>query len=167
MREPTLALGCQDAVWWSRLAQPSLYAWTEDTPLRLVEHETPQADTDRQARACYGRFLPQTNARLRRFVNGRPGRQVTGDDLAWVADRLAQEGKRALGLIWDHASWHLSQIVRPWRTAHKQRVTREGGCRLIVCQLPRKSPWLNPSAPRWGHGKRAVMDPTRLLAAQE
>ena len=40
MGEPTLALGFQDEVWWSRLAQPSLYAWTADKPLRLVEKAT-------------------------------------------------------------------------------------------------------------------------------
>ena len=58
MGEPTLALGFQDEVWWSRLAQPSMYAWTEDKPLRLVEKEAPKADTDRKALACYGLFLP-------------------------------------------------------------------------------------------------------------
>jgi hypothetical protein len=104
---------------------------------------------------------------LRRFVNGRPVSQVTGDYLAWLAERLTHDGKRALVLIWDNASWHLSKMVHKWRKAHNQRVKREGGCRLIVCQLPSKSPWLNPIAPRWVHGKRAIMDPTRLLAAQE
>ena len=118
MGEPTLALGFQDEVWWSRLAQPSMYAWTEDKPLRLVEKEAPKADTDRKALACYGLFLPQTDAMLLRFVNGRPVSHVTCDYLAWVADRLAQDGKRALFLIWDNASWHRSKIVRKWRTAH-------------------------------------------------
>ena len=47
-----MALGFQAAVWWSRLAQPSLYAWTEEQPLRLVEKEAPTADTDRKALAC-------------------------------------------------------------------------------------------------------------------
>jgi hypothetical protein len=167
MGEPTLALGFQDEVWWSRLAQPSMYAWTEDKPLRLVEKEASKADTDRKALACYGLFLPQTDAMLLRFVHGRPVSHGTCAYLAWVADRLAQEGKRALCLIWDQASWHLSKIVSKWLKAHKQRVTREGGCRLLVCQLPSKSPWLNPIEPRWVHGKRAVMEPTRLLAAQE
>ena len=86
MGEPTLALGFQDEVWWSRLAQPSMYAWTEDKPLRLVEKEAPKADTDRKALACYGLFLPQTDTMLLRFVTGRPVSQVTCDDLAWVAD---------------------------------------------------------------------------------
>ena len=109
MGEPALALGFQDAVWWSRLAQPSLYAWTEDKPLRLVEKEASKADTDRKALACYGLFLPQTDTMLLRCVNGRPVSQGTCDYLAWMAERLAHDGKKALVLIWDNASWHRSQ----------------------------------------------------------
>jgi hypothetical protein len=167
MGEPTLALGFQDEVWWSRLAQPSMYAWTDGTPLRLVEKEAPQADTDRKALACYGLFLPQTDTMLLRFVNGRPVSQVTCDSLAWVAECMVRKGKKAVLLIWDHASWHRSTIVRKWLKAHNQRVKRAGGCRLIVCALPSKSPWLHPIAPRWVHGKRAIMEPTQLLTAQE
>jgi len=163
----TLALGFQDDVWWSRLAQPSMYAWTEAKPLRLVEKEAPKAETDRKALACDGLLLPQTDTMLLRFVTGRPVSQVTCDYLAWVAERLAQDGKRALRMIWENASWHRTKIVRKWLKAHNQRVKRAGGCRLIVCPLPSKSPWLNPIEPRWVHGKRASMEPTRLLAAQE
>ncbi len=164
---PTLALGFQDEVWWSRLAQPSLYAWTEAKPLRLVEKEARKADTDRKALACYGLFLPQSDSMLLRFVNGRPVSHVTCDYLAWIADRMAHDGKKALVLIWDNASWHRSHIVRQWLKAHNQRVKRESGCRLLVCYLPSKSPWLNPIEPRWVHGKRAILEPTRLLTAQE
>ena len=167
MGEPTLALGCQDEVWWSRLAQPAMSAWTEGKPLRLVEKEAPQTDTDRKALACYGLFLPQTNTMLLRFVNGRPVSQVTCDYLAWVAERMVHQDKKALLMIWDNAAWHRSKIVRKWLKAHNQRVKREGGCRLIACPLPSKSPWLNPIEPRWVHGKRAILEPTRLLTAQE
>ena len=37
----------------------------------------------------------------------------------------------------------------------------------MVCQLPSKSPWLNPIEPRWVHGKRAIVEPERLLSAPE
>ena len=30
-----------------------------------------------------------------------------------------------------------------------------------------KSPWLNPIEPKWVHGKRAIVEPDRLLSAQE
>jgi hypothetical protein len=39
---------------------------------------------------------------LLRFVNGRPVSQVTGDYLAWIADRLARDHKKALVLIWQN-----------------------------------------------------------------
>jgi hypothetical protein len=39
--------------------------------------------------------------------------------------------------------------------------------RIIVCQLPVKAPWLNPIEPKWVHGKRAVAEPGRKLAAEE
>jgi DDE superfamily endonuclease len=164
---PTLALGFQDDVWWSRRAQPSRYAWTEATPLRLVAKAAPKADTDRKALAGDGLLLPQTDTMLLRVVNGRPVRQVTCDDLAWLADHMAHDGKKALVLIWDKASWHRSTIVRQWLNAHHQRVKREGGGRLLVCYLPRQSPWLNPIEPRWVQGTRAILEPTRLLTAQE
>jgi len=141
--------------------------WTDDKPLRLLEKTRLQADTDAKALACYGVFLPQTDAMLLRFVHGRPVSQVTCDYLAWVAQRLAQDGKKALLLIWDNASWHLSKRVRTWLKTHNQRAKHEGGCRLIVCQLPSKSPWLNPIEPRWVHGKRAIVEPERPLTAPE
>ena len=167
MGEPARALGCPDEVWWSRRAQPSRYAWTDDRPLRLVEQETAPADPDRQALAGDGLVLPQTDTMLLRCVTGRPVSQVTGDDLAWIAARLAQDGQKAWLRIWDQASWPRSTMVRTWLDAHQQRVKRAGGCRLIVCPLPRKRPGRNPSAPRWVHGTRAILEPTGLLTTQE
>jgi hypothetical protein len=38
-------------------------------------------------------------------------------------------------------------------------------CRLPVCRLPSKSPWLNAIEPKWVHGKRAVVEPARKLTA--
>ena len=39
--------------------------------------------------------------------------------------------------------------------------------RIVACSLPIKSPWLNPIEPKWVHGKRAIVEPDRLLTAQE
>jgi hypothetical protein len=36
------------------------------------------------------------------------------------------------------------------------RAGKKEGVRPVVCQLPVKSPWLNPIEPKWLHGKRAV-----------
>jgi DDE superfamily endonuclease len=103
-----------------------------------------------------------------RFVDGRPLSAVTTAFLAWCAARAAAAGKRALLLVWDNASWHISQAVRDWIRAHNRRVKANGeGVRIVAGQLPVKSPWLNPIEPHWVHGKRRVAEPARLLAAHE
>jgi transposase len=116
---------------------------------------------------CYGLLRDDTGQMLLRFVEGRPVSQVTEDFLAWVCQRLAAEGKQALLLVWDNASWHISQRVRSWIKAHNRQAKREGGCRLVGYRLPSKSPWLNPIEPKWVHGKRAIVEPERLLTGRE
>jgi transposase len=164
---PEWVLGFADETWWSRLALPRLRAWAGDEPLHLVEREAPRADPDPKALCCYGLLRGDTGGMLLRFVRGRPVSQVTEDFLAWVCEVLAAEGKSALLLVWDNASWHISQRVRSWIKAHNRRAKREGGVRILACRLPVKSPWLNPIEPKWAHGKRAVAEPERLLTAQE
>jgi transposase len=89
------------------------------------------------------------------------------DYLDWLARVLAGEGKKALLLVWDNASWHISKQVRLWLRAHNRQAKRSGGVRIVACRLPSKSPWLNPIEPRWMHGKRAIAEPERVLTAQE
>jgi hypothetical protein len=100
-------------------------------------------------------------------VGGRPVSGVTRAFLAWAVGQLAAEAVRVLALVWDNAAWHVSREVRAWIAAHNRRVKRDGGCRLLVCRLPSRSPWLNPIEPRWMHGKRAVAEPERKLAGAE
>jgi hypothetical protein len=164
---PDWVLGFQDETWWSRLALPALHAWTDDQPLRLVEQTVARTDPDPKALACYGLLRADTGAMLLRFVQGRPVSQVTEDYLSWVCQRLATEGKTALLLVWDNASWHISQRVRAWIKAHNRRAKQEGGVRIVACRLPSKSPWLNPIEPKWAHGKKAITEPDRLLTANE
>jgi transposase len=156
-----------DEAWWSREKQPALHTWTEEQPLHLVEQKVPQTDAEAKAVACYGLYLPAVAQMLVRFVAARPISSVTCAFLAWLLAYFATQGKRALFLIWDNASWHKSQSVRAWITQHNRRVKQTGGCRLIVCHLPSKSPWLNPIEAKWVHGKRAVVEPTRLLSITE
>jgi transposase len=120
-----------------------------------------------KALACYGLLRGDNGAMLLRFAQGRPVSELTEQYLAWVCGELAREGKRALLLIWDNASWHTSRRVRRWIKAHNRRVKQEGGVRLVVCYLPSKSPWLNNIEPKWVHGKRAVAEPQRRLAPEE
>jgi len=169
---PDWALGFADEVWWSRLLQPHLHAWAEaDQPLRLIEQTVAKDDPDPKALACYGllvRRAGQDEAVWLRFVQGRPVSALTTQFLSWCAPRLEAVGMRVWVLIWDNASWHVSKAVRAWIRAHNRSVKQQGhGIRILVCCLPVKSPWLNPIEPKWVHSKRAIVEPTRLLSAQE
>jgi hypothetical protein len=121
-----------------------------------------------KALACYGLWLSEREQMLLRFVAGRPVSSTTCAFLAWTAGRMAAEGVRVLVLIWDNAPWHVSREVRAWIGAHNRRVKAAGaGCRLLVCRLPSKGPWLNPIEPRGAHGTRAVVEPARKLTGEE
>lgn len=57
LAHPTWALGFEDEVWWSRLAQPEQRRWVEKhTQTRLQELERNKEDHDPKALACYGLF---------------------------------------------------------------------------------------------------------------
>jgi hypothetical protein len=171
---PDWSLGYCDQSWWSRLARPTLSSWT-DEPLRLIEQTVAKDDPDPKALACYGLLLrswPAAQERQQelwlRFCDGNPKSAYTIPFLEWCGGKLAAQGKRGWVLLWDHASWHISQLVRSWIRAHNRQVKQEGqGIRILVCQLPKKSPWLSPIEPMWVHGKRAVAEADRLLPAAE
>jgi transposase len=155
------------------VSQPNLHSWSEkDEPLRLQELSKDKSDPDPKALACYGMFSADNGHMHLRFVSGRPVSQVTTDFLEWLCKQVQAQGKRVLVLIWDNASWHVSKHVKTWLREHNQTVLQEAhtgktGVRIIPCWLPTKSPWLNSIEPKWVHGKRAIVEPTRLLTAQE
>jgi transposase len=173
---PQWALGFLDETWWSRLARPALSDWADDgAPLRLVEQTVARGDPDPKALACYGLLVRQWDAAGQRdealwlrFVDGRPVSAITTQFLGGCCERLAAQGKTALLLVWDNASWHVSKAVRRWIKGHNRTVKATGsGVRIIVCPLPSKSPWLNPIEAKWVHGKRRIVEPARLLTADE
>ena len=136
-----------------------------------MQPTVPAADPDPLALACYGMVVrrpePPAEEVWVRFVTGRPVSAVTIQFLDWACARAAAAGITTLVLVWDNASWHRSQAVRCWLRQHNQRVQRAGGVRLVPCWLPVKSPWLNPIEPKWVHGQRRIVEPTRLLTARE
>jgi hypothetical protein len=150
------ALGFQDETWWSRVAQPCLHTWAEKgAALHLVEQTVRKDDPDPKALACYGLLVscpaaPDTLPEQvwLRFVDGRPVSRITTQYLAWCCTQLAQASKKALLMIWDNASWHVSQEVRLWIRTHNREVKQQGhGVRILACLLPTKSPWLNHIEP--------------------
>ena len=163
--------GCADEVWWRRVAQPDLHGWApDDAGLRRGENAVAQTDPDPKALAWYGLLLRPTRTTPEqiwlRFATGEPVSGSTPQVLAWCCAKLTALGKRALLLVWDNASWHKRQLVRLWIRDHHRHVKATGtGVRIVPCLLPSKSPWLNPIAPKWVHGKRAVVEPDRVLTA--
>jgi transposase len=169
---PTWAVGFEDETWWSRTAHPKMSAWSpDDHPLRLIEKSAPKDDPDPKALAAYGllvRTAQEPDGVWLRFVDGRPLSPVTIQFLEWCCHKLAAQGKTALLLVWDNASWHLSHPVRAWIRAQNHRVKQEKkGVRILPCPLPTKSPWLNPIEPKWIHTQRKIVEPARLLTARE
>ena len=160
-------LGYLDEVWGSRLARPALHSWAGGEPLRLTGLTVDKSDPEPKALACYGLLRADTGQLGLRFGPGRPLSAITTRFLAWGCERLHAAGKKALRWVWDNASWHLSQAGREWSQIHNRQVKREDGVRILRCQLPTKSPWLNRIEPHWGHGKRAIVEPTRQLTAND
>lgn len=125
--------------------------------------------------ACYGVLwhhglaaAPLHDQMTLRFVDGRPVSAITIQFLDGCGMHLEAAGKRAWLLIWDNASWHTSQQVRTWIREHNRQVKCTGkGVRILPLFLPKQSPWLNPIAPKWMHGKRAVVEPAAVLLAEE
>jgi DDE superfamily endonuclease len=158
-------LGFQDETWWGRVARPGLSSWAADgQPVRLVEQAVPRDDPAPKALACYGMWVPERSETWLRCVDGRPVSALTEQFLGWCAAQAAGLGMTTVVLIWDNAGWHVSRQVRAWLRQHNQAVLRAGqGTRLVPCFLPSRSPWLNPIEPKWGHAKRRVVEPDRLL----
>jgi transposase len=162
-------VGFEDETWWSRFERPSLHSWEHaGRPMRLLEKEAPKDDPDPKALSCYGLFVPEFEQTWLRFVDGRPVSVITTRFLEWCCEKLSAAGKKALLLIWDNASWHTSKEIRRWLGEHNRRVKKsDRGVRIVVCLLPKRSPWLNPIEPKWVHGKRRVMEAAGLLTARE
>ncbi|HEV2404976.1 MAG TPA: transposase [Ktedonobacterales bacterium] len=141
-----------------------------------MEQTVANDDADPKALACYGLLLrragqagqAEQEAVWLRFVDGRPVSAITTQFLDWCGTKVETLGVPVWVLIWDNASWHISRAARAWIRTHNRAVKRDGqGVRILVCCLPVKSPWLNPIEPKWMHSKRAIVEPTRLLSAQE
>ena len=137
---PDWVLGFLDEVWWSRLAQPHLHSWTEDEFLRLLQKSVEKHDPDKKALSSYGLWCPELQEMFLRFVEERPISEITCKFLQWSCQKLESLGKKVLALVWDNASWHVSQKVRAWIREHNKTVKSSGGVRILVCHLPVKSP---------------------------
>jgi hypothetical protein len=107
------AVGFLDECWWSRVSLPTLGSFSEEgKPLRLIQHSVAKDDPESKAISCYGLYLPEIGGTWLRFVDGRPISSITTQFLEWSLEKLEEIGKKAVVLIWEDASWHVSREVR-------------------------------------------------------
>jgi transposase len=166
-KHPDWVLGFEDEVWWSRLAQPKMRAWTDGPPMKVQVLKPDDNDPDPDAICCYGLLRNDTGRVMLRFVEDRPIGDVTTQFLSWLSERVTEEGKRVLIVVWDEASWHRADAVTAWVREHNHQAKEKGGVKIVICELPVASPWLNNIEPCWTHAKKAVMEPDRKLTAVE
>ena len=157
----------EDECWFSRFAQPDAHAWClPGQELRLVQR-TPPRDVPEKALACFGARRLDTQQVYLYFSHGQPTSEQMWVFIIALLELARQEGKTVVVLIWDNASWHLSQRIRRWRRIYNHAARRVGEPRLLVHGLPSKSPWLNSIEPCWVHAKRKVCEPDGQLTSAE
>ncbi|MBN1401665.1 MAG: transposase, partial [Anaerolineae bacterium] len=83
-------------------------------------------------------------------------------------EQIKAQGKTALLMGWDSASWHGSYKVRTWPCKHNRTMkATHQGVRIVSCFLPVKSPGLNPIEPHWLHARRHIAERERPLGYPE
>ena len=157
----------EDECWFSRFAQPTAHAWALlGEALHLVQREPERGEKER-ALACFGARRQDNEQVYLYFSEGQPNSEQMWVFIMALLQLARQEAKTVVVLIWDNASWHISKRIRQWIRAYNQAAKVAGEPRLLVHQLPVKSPWLNPIEPCWVHAKRAVCEPDGDLSPTE
>lgn len=157
----------EDECWFSRFAQPTTHAWAlSGEALHLVQREAPHGEKEK-ALACFGARRQDTQQVYLYFSLGQPNSEQMWVFIIALLAIARQDGKAVVVIIWDNASWHISQRIREWIRAYNHAAKATGEPRLLVHGLPLKSPWLNPIEPCWVHAKRAVCEPDGDLSPYE
>ena len=129
------------------------WAWAHKDALpRVAKRWNEEVETT----ALYAALDDKTQEAFLRWT-GQPNSERTITFLEALMAHIAQQGKRFIVLFWDQASWHTSKPTRTWIRTYNQRAKREGLPRLIVCELPSRSPWLMPLEPIFGWTKHQVL----------
>jgi transposase len=142
-----------DQSWFSRWPY-RFRAWAaKDAPLRVAQRWSEKVDTT----ALYAALDDESQEAFLRWAIGQPDSEETVQFLEALLAHCTGKGLRFIVLIWDKASWHTSKRTRGWIRAYNRRAKEEARTRLIVCQLPTRSPWLMPLEPIFGWTKHQVL----------
>lgn len=157
----------EDESWFHRFRQPLLRTWSPIAhPPTLLERSIPKGTIDK-AVSCFGALCQELDDIFLDFAQGYPNSEQMWWFIIKLLQLARQQQRRVLVLIWDNAPWHTSKRIREWIRAYNQAAKVAGEVRLLVFWLPRKSPWLNPIEPHWGHAKKHVHEPTGDLPTPE
>lgn len=130
------------------------WAWSpKDEPLRVAKRWNEEVDTT----ALYAALDDETQETFLHWAEGQPNSEETVQFLEALMAHWTKKGKRFIVLFWDKASWHTSKRTQNWIREYNERAKREELTRLIVCQLPTRSPWLMPLEPIFGWVKHQVL----------
>ena len=142
-----------DQSWFSRWPY-RFRAWAaKDTPLRVAQRWSEKVDTT----ALYAALDDKSQEAFLRWATGQPDSEETVGFLEALMAHCTQNGLRFIVLIWDKAPWHTSKRTQGWIRAYNRRAKEEDRTRLIVSQLPTRSPWLMPLEPIFGWTKHQVL----------
>jgi transposase len=142
-----------DQSWFSRWPY-RFRAWAaKDARLRVAQRWSEKVDTT----ALYAALDDESQEAFLRWSTGQPDSEETVQFLEALMIHCTQNGLRFIVLIWDKAPWHTSKRTQGWIRAYNRRAKEEARTRLIVCQLPTRSPWLMPLEPIFGWTKHQVL----------
>jgi transposase len=129
-------------------------AWAaKDAALRVAQRWDEEVETT----ALYAALDDESQEAFLRWAEGQPNSEETVQFLEALMAHCTQKGLRFIVLVWDKASWHTSKRTRSWIRAYNRQAKQEARTRLIVCQLPTRSPWLMPLEPIFGWIKHQVL----------
>jgi transposase len=141
--------------------------WADaDHPLRLIQRPIPPKTPDK-AVSCFGALCQELGDIFLDFAPGYPDSEQMWWFIIKLLQLARQHGRKVWVLIWDNAPWHTSKRIREWIRLYNLAAKAVGEVRLLVFWLPRKSPWLNPIEPHWGHAKKHICEPSGDLATPE
>ena len=142
-----------DQSWFSRWPYRFRGWATKDAGLRVAQRWSEKVDTT----ALYAALDDESQEAFLRWSTGQPDSEETVQFLEALMAHCTQAGLRFVVLIWDKAPWHTSKRTQGWIRAYNRRAKEEGLTRLIVCQLPTRSPWLMPLEPIFGWTKHQIL----------
>ncbi len=123
-----------------------------DQPIKLIQRTPPRGSKDK-ALSCFGAWCAELDDLWLDFASGHPNSEQMWAFIMRLLAVARQLGRTVLVLSWDNAPWHTSKRIKQWIHRYNHAAKATGAVRLLVFWLPKKSPWLNPIEPHWGHAK--------------